>query len=187
MFTCLPSRLSPRVLAALAGVAAVTVVLAGAADTNAADRAKPDGGPKTVRTTLNIPAMVVDNLCNGDVVAVSGDLKIVTTTTPHRDGGYTVRSRATARNLRGERIAPPPPVGYHAHDGQDSYSYYAPPPQPSQHRVVHWTRLIPEADQPVMYLVFEIQETVLADGTVVPVLDRMYLHCSPPADRSWSR
>jgi hypothetical protein len=131
--------------------------------------------------------MVADNLCNGDVVQLSGDLTITTTTTPRADGGFTVRSSANARNLRGNRIAPLPPVGYHGWDSDDTYSYYAPPPQPSQHRVVHWTRLVPESDQPVMHLVFEIQETLLADGTVVPVLDRMYLKCSPPTDRSWSR
>jgi hypothetical protein len=161
--------------------------LAGAATTTAAGGGGSGGGGQTVRTTINIPAMVADNLCNGDVVRLSGDLTITTTTTPRSDGGYTVRSSANARNLRGNRIAPLPPVGYHGWDSDDTYSYYAPPPQPSQHRVVHWTKLVPESDQPVMFLVFEIQETLLADGTVVPVLDRMYLKCSPPKDRSWSR
>jgi hypothetical protein len=183
MLTCL--RILRSRACALAAFVMATAVLAGAAATNAAGGGA--GGGQTVRTTLNIPAMVADNLCNGDVVELSGDLHITTTTTPHADGGFSVRSSADARNLRGFRIAPLPPVGYHGWDSEDSYSYYAAPPQPSQHRTVHWTRLVPESDQPVMYVVFEIRETVLADGVVVPVLDRMELRCSPPGDRSWSR
>jgi hypothetical protein len=175
-----------RLLAAAIGLIALTAALACATTTAAAKRGDAGGG-ETVRTTINLPALVLDNLCNGDVVVLSGDLHITTTTTPHRDGGYTVRSSADARNLRGSRIAPPPPIGYHGWDREDTFSYYAPPPQPSQHRVVHWTRLVPEADEPVMYLVFEIRETVLADGTVVPVLERAYLKCSPPTHRRWGK
>lgn len=178
--------LRPRA-AALAALAAMTAVLAGAAATNAAGGGASGGGGKTVRTTINLAALPLDNLCNGDVVSLSGDLTITTTTTTHRSGGYSVRSSADARNLRGNRIFPLPPVGYHGWDREDTYSYYAAPPQPSQHRFVHWTRLVPESDQPVMHLVIEIQETVLADGTVVPVAERVYLKCSPPADRSWRR
>jgi hypothetical protein len=170
-----------RLLAAAVGLLSLTLVGVTAPD---AARGGGAGGGKTVKTTINVPAMVADNLCNGDVVRLSGDMQITTTTTAHRNGGYTVRSSADARNLRGNRIAPPPFIRYHGHDSEDAHSYYAAPPQPSQHRVVHWTRLIPETDEPVMYVVFEIQETVLADGTVVPVLDRMYLKCSPPKDGS---
>lgn len=174
---CRTLRLRARALTAAAALAALTLVLAGAAGTSAA------AGGKTMRTTINLSALVLDNLCNGDVVVVSGDLHIRTTTTTHRNGGFSVASTAYAHNLRGERIAPAPPIGYHAHDGEDTHSYYAAPPQPSRHRVVHYTRLIPETPEPVMYLVVELQETVLADGTVVPVLDRAYLKCSPPQDR----
>jgi hypothetical protein len=184
MFNC-PRILRPRA-AALAALAAMTALLAGAAATNAAGGGS-EGGGKTVRTTINLAALPLDNLCNGDVVNLSGDLTITTTTTPQRSGGYTVRSSADARNLRGFRIAPPPVVGYHGWDREDTYSYYAAPPQPSQHRFTHWTRLVPESDQPVMHLVIEIQETTLADGTVVPVAKRIYLKCSPPTDRSWRK
>lgn len=183
MLNC-PRILRPRACA-LAALALATAAPAAATAANTAG-----GGPargQTVKTTVNLPAMVVDNVCNGDVVYLSGDLHITTTTTPRADGGYTVKSSADARNLRGYRIAPPPAVGYHGWDSEDSYSYYAAPPQPSQHRTVHWTRLVPESDQPVMYVVFGIRETVLADGAVVPVLDRTELRCSPPRDRSWPR
>ena len=136
----------------------------------------------TVRTTLNIPAMIVTNLCNADTVNLSGDLTITTTTTPTSNGGYTVRSSSVARNLRGSRIAPPPAIGYRGGDGENTYSYYAPPPFPSSHEVVHWTTLIPDTSTkaPRMYLVLVIRETIAADGTVVPVFERAYLVCKQP-------
>jgi hypothetical protein len=137
-------------------------------------------GGTTVRTTINIPAMVVDNLCNADVVNLSGDMTITTTTTPARNGGYTVRTSADARDLRGERIAPIPPIGYRGADSENTYSYYAPPPFPSSHRVVHWTTLVPDGNAPRMYLVLVIRETILADGTVVPVFEGAYLVCKQP-------
>lgn len=134
----------------------------------------------TVRTTINIPAMVVDNLCNLDVVNLSGDLTITTTTTPTANGGYTVRSSSVAGNLRGTRIAPLPAIGYRGADGENTYSYYAPPPFPSTHRVVHWTTLVPQGNAPRMYLVLVIREAITADGTVIPVFERAYLVCQQP-------
>jgi hypothetical protein len=138
-------------------------------------------GGNTVRTTINIPAMVVDNLCNLDVVNLSGDLTITTTTTPARNGGYTVKSSSVARDLRGTRIAPAPQIGYRGGDGENTYSYYAPPPFPSTHRVVHWTTLIPDGNATRMYLVLVIQETIAADGTVIPVFQNAYLVCKQPS------
>jgi hypothetical protein len=138
-------------------------------------------GGTTVRTTINVPAMVVDNLCNLDVVNLSGDMTITTTTTPAGNGGYTVRSSADARNLRGKRIAPLPAIGYRGADSENTYSYYAPPPFPSTHRVVHWTTLIPNGNAPRMYLVLVIRETIAADGTVIPVFEHAYLVCKQPS------
>jgi hypothetical protein len=138
------------------------------------------GKGTTTDITINIPAMVVDNLCNADVVNLSGDLRIITTTKPTGNGGYTVRSTAIARGLRGNRIAPPPPIGYHGDDGENTFTYFAPPPYPSTSRVVHWTRLVPEAPAPSMYLVLVIRETILADGSMVPVFERAFLVCRQP-------
>ena len=139
------------------------------------------GGGQTVQTTINLSAVPLTNLCNRDVVNLSGDATITTTTTPRSNGGYTVRSSFDARNLRGNRIAPPPAIRYRGDDVQNAYSYYAPPPYPSTHRVVHWTRLIPDAKAPSMYLVVVIRETIAADGTpVVPVVERAYLVCKQP-------
>jgi hypothetical protein len=140
------------------------------------------GGGQTVETIINIPALPLTNLCNADIANLSGDARLRVTTTPHRNGGYTVRSSFNARNLRGERIAPPPPIGYHGDNVENTYSYYA-PAGGSSHRVYHWTRLVPEARAPTMYLVVVIRETILADGTVVPVAERAYLVCRQP--RCW--
>lgn len=163
-------------MAALALAAALTLL---AAPPGEASRNKGT----TVKTTINIPALVLDNLCNGDVVNLSGDLHIRTTTTPRRNGGYTVESTAIARDLRGNRIAPTPPIRYRGADGENTYSYFAPPPYPSSHRVVHWTQLVPEGKAPRMFLVIEIREQIAADGTVIPVLERAYLSCKKPRDR----
>ena len=173
------------------GFAGVAILLAAALPlvVVAANLARPTAakaaGGKTVVTTINVPAMVVDNLCNLDTVNLHGDMTIRTTTTPTRNGGYTVQTSLNARGLQGSRITPPPAIGYHGDDRENTYSYYAPPPYPSTHRVAHWTKLVPEVNAPTMYLVIILKETILADGTVVPVLDRMYLVCQQPS--CWSK
>jgi hypothetical protein len=170
----------PLVTVALVAVGAQLVGPAAAKATGGSGGGGSGGGSKTVTITINLPALVLDNLCNADVVNLSGDMTITTTTTPHRNGGYTVRTSAIARDLRGNRIAPPPPIGYKGDDGENAYSYYAPPPQPSTHRVVHWTRLVPQGRAPTMYLVLVIRETIAADGTPLVSLERAYLVCKPP-------
>jgi hypothetical protein len=138
------------------------------------------GRSTTVRTTIDIPAMVVDNLCNADVVALSGDLTITTVTTPTSDGGYTVQSSAVARDLRGSRIAPLPAIGYRGSDAEDTVSRYAPPPYPSTHETLHYTELVPQGKAPRMDLVVVLLE-VTTDAGTTPVLDRTYLVCTPPS------
>jgi len=110
------------VLAAAASLILVAAQFLGGAS------AQATGGSKTVDITVNVPAMVIDNLCNGDTVNLSGDMRIITTTTPRSNGGYTVSSTTIAKGLQGERIAPPPAIGYHGDDVNNTFSYYAPPP-----------------------------------------------------------
>jgi len=165
------------VLAAAAALVLAATQLVGTAGAQTTSRS---GGGTTVDITVNVPAMVVDNLCNGDVVNLSGDMRIITTTTPTRNGGYTVNSSTIAKGLRGERIAPPPAIGYHGDDVTNTFSYYAPPPYPATHRVFHWTKLIPEGNAPSMSLVIVLRETTTADGTTIPVLERTYLVCTQP-------
>jgi hypothetical protein len=138
------------------------------------------GGGQRVDVTINIPAMGFDNLCNGDVVTLSGDMRIVTVTKPATNGGYTVTSTAAAYNLTGNRAAPLPMIGYYGDDVQSSYTYYAPPPYPSTNRIAHWTKLVPRGKAPTMWLVVIMRNTVAVDGSVVPVAERVYLSCSQP-------
>jgi hypothetical protein len=159
------------VIRTVTAVAAMTAALLVAAPAQA-------GGGKTVRTTIHVPAMVVDNLCNGEPVVLTGDLVITTSTRPARDGGYTVSSTTDGRNLHGPGLVTQ--LEYTGDDNEQSYAYYAPPPYPSTFSVVHWTTLIPHGNAPSMYLVIVLRETVAADGTVVPTLDRMYLTCKQP-------
>jgi hypothetical protein len=137
-------------------------------------------GGQRVDITINIPALPLDNLCNGDVVNLSGDMRIVTVTRPAKNGGYTVTSTSTARNLTGERIAPLPAIPYSGDQTENSFSYYAPPPYPSTSRVQHWTKLVPEGKAQTMWLVVVLRYTIAADGTLVPVAERAYLSCTMP-------
>jgi hypothetical protein len=135
-----------------------------------------------VDVTINIAALPLDNLCNGDVVNLSGDMRIVTVTRPAKNGGYTVTSTSTARNLRGERIAPLPAIPYSGDQTENSFSYYAPPPYPSTSRVAHWTRLVPQGKAPTMWLVVVLRYTIAADGSLVPVAERANLTCTQPSE-----
>jgi len=135
-------------------------------------------GGQTVDTTIHIPANIITNLCNDDVVNLSGDLHIRETTTATKNGGFTVQSRSIFWGS-GARLQPPP-IAYTGSDAENSWAYYAPPPYPSIFSVLHWTALIPQGPAPSMYFVFLLKETVTADGTVTPVVDRMYLQCKEP-------
>jgi hypothetical protein len=174
-------RLRKGFMIGLAGGAAVLAL--GTAMPAGASTGTPgtSGKGKTVSITINVPALVVDNLCNTDVVNLSGDMTITTTTTPAPNGAYTVQTSSLAKNLKGSRIAPPPAIGYRGTDGEDSYSYVAPPPYPSTHEDVHYTKLVPQGKAPTMYLVVVFLDTTTADGTTVPVLERSYLACTPPS------
>jgi hypothetical protein len=134
---------------------------------------------QTTTTVIHLPAVPMTNLCNGDVVNLSGDLYITTTTTQNSNGSYTVDSVAAAPNLKGNRIAPLPPIGYKGQDVETSHSYNAPPPYPSSFDDYHYTKLVPQGKGPVMYLVVALRETVAPDGTTVPTLDKTYLVCDP--------
>ncbi len=141
------------------------------------------GGGERVDVTINIAALPLTNACNGDVVVLSGEIRIVTVTRPTRNGGYTVTSTTTAKDLRGERIAPPPAIGYLGEQTENSYSYYAPPPSPaSTSRVAHWTKLVPQGKAPTMWLVVLFRLTTIADGTTLPTAERAYLTCTQPRD-----
>jgi hypothetical protein len=162
-------------------VAGLTTVVASGVVLGAPAAAPANTKGQTVTTTVHLAALPVDNLCNGDVVNLTGDLRIRVTTTPRSNGGYTVQSSQRADNLTGERIFPLPSIGYRGSDDENSFAYYAPAPYPSTFQVVHSTTLLPQSTDPRMYLVTVLREVVAADGTpAVPVVERMYLSCRQP-------
>jgi hypothetical protein len=143
-------------------------------------QAMPDtsGSGRTVTYTLHVAALPVDNLCNADAVILSGDLYIRETTTPARNGGYRVTSTINGKDLTGHGL--PSDLDYKGEDREDSRAYYAPPPYPSTFYDAHYTKLVPQGDAPSMYLVIILKEVVMADGTVVPTINRMFLVCKQP-------
>jgi hypothetical protein len=175
----------------LTGLAAVTAAallavgaqFVGTAPAKANGGGGGGGGGTTVREVINVPLLPLTNLCNADVIAFSGDMYLTTTTTPRRDGSYTVRTSAVAPNLTGDKIGPLPPYyRYRGSDAENAYTYVAPPPYPASRSVAHWTKLTPQSGSgaPVMYLVVVSRQTVMADGTVVTTAERAYLACRPP-------
>jgi hypothetical protein len=168
--------------AAIALTGTLTLVLVGAQLARApAAQATGSAGAGTtfvVDVTLNFPADVVRNHCNGDAVYLFGDQRIITRTTIYPDGSSRVQSTLIAKDLRGHRLQPPM-IGYQADNLQNTFTYWAPPPQPSTFRAKHWTKLVPKGNAPTMYLVIVLRETITATGTV-PVFYQAYIVCTQP-------
>ena len=152
-----------------------------------ATTATSTGKTQVVQETIDVPALVVDNLCNADVVNLHGRETITTATTPTSNGGFRVVSTVQARNLTGQRIAPLPSYGYKGDDIQNTYSYVAPPPYPTTVSLTHWTKLVPQAKAPAMWLVIVFREVITADGTAIPTVDRAYLTCTQPTSHDCHR
>ena len=174
-----PRRSRPRILRRftlmmLALVGAVTAGLVMQSSAMATTRA---GKTTVVNATLQIPANVLDNLCNGDVVNLHGTLNIRTATTTQSNGSVRVvsTSRFTGTGARLNST----PINYHGDDTQNTAEYTAPPPYPSTFSVLQWTKLVPQGNAPTMWLVFVLREVVTPGGTV-PTLERTYLTCSQP-------
>jgi hypothetical protein len=139
------------------------------------------GQTQYTEITIDLPALVVDNLCNTDVVNLHGQMTIRTATTPTSNGAMRVVSTASARNLTGTRIAPLPQGAYKGDQVDNTYSYIAPPPYPTTYTLLHWLKLVPQFKAPAMWLVVVTREVINADGTTVPVVDRAYLVCTQPS------
>jgi len=181
------SAVRPRlVLLVLSLVAAL--FLTGASQSAArAGTSSGSGKTQTVRATIDVAALVVENLCNADTVNLHGQETITTQTTPTSNGGFRIVSSMRANNLTGERIAPPPTYGYVGSDDTDSYSYFAPPPYPATYSELHWTKLVPQTNAPAMWLVVVTREVITADGTAIPTVERAYLSCSQPSSHDCHR
>jgi hypothetical protein len=88
--------------------------------------AKSDSGPGTgwavISDQESLPALILTNVCNKQVVNRSGVLYIVTATSPpDSHGGVTVISNLSAPNLSGYTLPPQQYVEYTGGDGQNTY------------------------------------------------------------------
>jgi hypothetical protein len=173
----MPVHKAVRRLAVGAATIVLGVTAVGVGHAAAAPKPKPGKGT-TVEYTLPVPALAVTNLCNADAVVLSGDLYIRETTTPAKKGGYTVESTINGVGLTGAGL--PSGLDYVGEDREQSNAFYAPPPYPSTFTDVHYTKLDPQGDAQTQYLVVVLRETIAADGTVVPTIDRAYLVCEQP-------
>jgi hypothetical protein len=172
--------LHARVLLAVSAIGALVLGLASQSSARAVT-SPTAGKTQVVQITIDVPALVVENLCNADTVNLHGQETITTSTTPTSNGGYRVVSSLQAHNLTGQRIAPLPAYGYKGDNVEDTYTYDAPPPNPvTTVSLLHWTKLVPQANAPNMWLVTVFRETITADGTAVPSVDRAYLTCTQP-------
>jgi hypothetical protein len=134
---------------------------------------------QTTRTQIHIPLTVLDNLCaNDEPVALSGDEYITTTTTQRRDGSYTVAASIVAPNLKGTGLVSNIP--YSGVDGQQTFSYVAPPPFPTTYDVTLFTVLKPAYELPSMYLITAIRQTIAFDGTPITTFRSLSLTCKQP-------
>jgi hypothetical protein len=129
---------------------------------------------ETVVAVIHVPAMVVENSCNGDQVNLSGDLRIKVTTKATKDGGTTVRS-TTVGHLSGQGLVTQ--LQYRSVDKEESFAYYAPPPGTGTFFDTQSTKLVPKGDAPSMFVVTVVKGTVAADGTLETTLDQTYVTC----------
>lgn len=169
-----------KVSISVAVVAVLALLAVGSAPAAAASDSGGGSGWVVIKDQQSLPAMILTNVCNGNVVNMSGVLYIVTATSPPDSRGrVTVISNLSAPNLTGYTIEPQPYIEYRGGDGQNTYLYQAVPT--STQTVRHWTKLVPKArNQPSMWLVVIFQETVTTNGTI-PVFKRVYLSCSEPS------
>jgi hypothetical protein len=156
----------------LSRMGAVTAVLFIAAPGQAA--------AETTRTQIHIPLRVLTNLCNNaEPVQLSGDEYITTTTTPTSNGGFTVTASIVAPNLTGTGLVSM--VAYRGVDGQQTFSYFAPPPFPSTYDVTLYTVLKPLSSTiKSMYLVTRIRQTIAFDGMPITTFQDVSLTCTQP-------
>jgi hypothetical protein len=133
---------------------------------------------QTVVTVINLPAVVIDNQCNGEPVALSGDLLTVVTTRPTPTGGTTVRSVSVTQGLQGTGLVSG--VSYRAVEVSGTVVNQLPPPGTGTFFNAVTTLLIPQGSAvPTMLLVAVIKATVAPDGTISNEVVRTYLVCHP--------
>ena len=133
---------------------------------------------QTVVTVINLPAVVIDNQCNGEPVALSGDLLTVVTTRLTANGGTTVRSVSVTQGLKGTGLVSG--VSYRAVELSGTVVNQLPPPGTGTFFSTVTTLLIPHGSAaPSMLLVVVVKATVAPDGTISNEVVQTYLVCRP--------
>ena len=133
---------------------------------------------QTVVSVINLPAVVIDNQCNGEPVALSGDLLTVVTTRPTANGGTTVRSVSVTHGLKGTGLVSG--VSYRAVELSGTFVNQLPPPGTGTFFSTVTTLLIPQGSAaPSMLLVVVVKATVAQDGTISNEVVQTYLVCRP--------
>jgi hypothetical protein len=136
------------------------------------------GHAQTVVTVINLPAVVIDNQCNGEPVALSGRLLTVVTTRPTAIVGATVRSVSVTQGLQGIGLVSG--VSYRAVEVSGTVVNQLPPPGTGTFFSTVTTLLIPQGSAaPAMLLVMVVKGTVAPDGTSSNEVVQTYLVCRP--------
>jgi hypothetical protein len=149
--------------AALAVVFAVGLVRAPAA---AADQ--------LVNVTLNIPADVRTNPCNGEFVNLSGQLHIVYYVRADNSGGYHL-TQQTNEAARGTGLT----SGATYSGSEDtSESWYSSPPYPQVYTTTHSLMLASNGAQPNFLLQYAIHTTITAAGVPTATVDHVQTKCT---------
>jgi hypothetical protein len=139
---------------------------------------KRGGQAQTVVTVINLPAVVIDNQCNGEPVALRGRLLTVVTTHPTPNGGTTVRSVSVTQGLEGTGLVSG--ASYRAVELSGTVVNQLPPPGTGTFLSTVTTRLIPQGSAaPSMLLVVVLKGTVAPDGTISNEVVQTYLVCRP--------
>jgi hypothetical protein len=133
---------------------------------------------QTVVSVINLPAVVIDNQCNGEPVALSGDLLTVVTTSPTPNGGATMRSVSVTKGLQGTGLVSG--VSYRAVELSGTVVNQLPPPGTGTFFSTVTTLLIPQGSAaPSMLLVVVVKGTLAPDGTISNEVVQTYLVCRP--------
>jgi hypothetical protein len=133
---------------------------------------------QTVVSVINLPDVVIDNQCNGEPVALSGDLLTVVTTRPTPNGGATVRSVSVTKGLQGTGLVSG--VSYRAVELSGTVVNQLPPPGTGTFFSTVTTLLIPQGSAaPSMLLVVVVKGTLAPDGTISNEVVQTYLVCRP--------
>ena len=131
---------------------------------------------QTVVSVINLPAVVIDNQCNGEPVALSGDLLTVVSTRPTANGGTTVRSVSVTQGLQGTGLVSG--VSYRAVEVSGTVVNQLPPPGSGTFFSTVTTLLLPQGNAaPSMLLVVVVKGTLAPDGTISNEVVQTYLVC----------